>query len=318
MKSSKCLLCYEPLTQDEIDLHGEAHLRCSKKLFGMKSPPTIDLTLVEIEELAKKTVNQRLSVTGVQKKMSVDLIQKKSGLDSRLTLGVGDHFILKTPNDNYPEMVELEDLTMHLAEAARIQVAQHGLVRLKTGELAYLTKRFDRGKGKIKYAQEDLCQLSEFPTSEKYSGSHEKVGKIISCWSVNPGFDAGRFFDLIVFSFITGNSDLHLKNFSMLTEADQTTQLSPAYDLLPTQLLTDDQEELALTLNSKKRKLKRADFLALAKTLKMPTKVAENSLSHFGENFSTFSKWIKKGFLTEKTKSRFIKLIEQRLARLEH
>src|SRR5690606_2026817 len=130
-------------------------------------------------------------------------------------------------------------------------------------------------KGKL--AMEDMCQLTERLTEDKYYGSYEQIGKAILKHSVTPGLDVVNFFELVIFSFLTGNADMHLKNFSLLEQPGMGMTLSPAYDLVNTALVnpTDD-EEMALTLNGRKKKLKKQDFVAAMNTLKVEEKQQEN------------------------------------------
>ena len=131
--------------------------------------------------------------------------------------------------ETFQHLPENEDLTMHLAEAFNIPAAMHSLIRLKSGELAYITKRFDRIK-KEKLALEDMCQLTETLTNDKYRSSMEKVGKCIEKYSTRPGLDNLIFFETAIFNFLTGNADMHLKNFALLTTKENDIVLSPAYD----------------------------------------------------------------------------------------
>ena len=149
---------------------------------------------------------------------------------------------------------------MNLAAIAKIDTVPHTLIRLASGELAYLTKRIDRD-GKQKFHLEDMCQLSGRLTEAKYRGSYEQIGKVILAHSTNPGFDIITFFEIVVFCFLTGNNDMHFKNFSLFKHPRMGYVLSPAYDLVASELAVEgDDEELALTLNGKKKKLKRKDF----------------------------------------------------------
>lgn len=133
-------------------------------------------------------------------------------------------------------MPEVEDLTMHLSELIGIKTAEHLLIKLRFGELAFISKRFDRLKSE-KLHLEDMAQITEKLTERKYSNPMEKVGKAILKHSDYAGNDVIRFFQLTLFCFITGNADMHLKNFSLLTNLDGKIILSPAYDLLSTKIL---------------------------------------------------------------------------------
>lgn len=168
-------------------------------------------------------------------------------------MGLWGRYILKPQTDVYRALPELEDLTMHMAEAAKIAVVPHSLIRFADGELCYITRRIDRQKDGTKTAMEDMCQLSERLTEYKYKGSYEQIAKLIKKYSATPQLDLVNFWEVVVFSWIVGNSDMHLKNFS-LYKTPTGYSLTPAYDLLSTAIvMPEDKEELALTLNGKKQ-----------------------------------------------------------------
>lgn len=292
---------------------GDYHTRCSKKLFGTPAPPQADFGLERMEELAKNAISRHLGITGVQTKVGLHLDRK----NQRFTVvGFWGDFILKPPTERFPALAVLEDLTMHLAETAKIETARHGLVRLTSGELAYITRRFDREKTK-KIAVEDFCQLSGLLTEQKYKTSLEKAGKVILKYSSNPGLDAVRFFDLALFSFLTGNADMHLKNFSLIEKRDREYVLAPAYDLLSTHLLPiDDSEETALTVNGKKSKLAKTDFKNLGETLSIPEKVLENSFRRILKAVPEMKIMIDRSYLPESLKTRYARLLDERAERL--
>jgi serine/threonine-protein kinase HipA len=208
MKIVKCLYCYQPLNEAEQDFHTV----CAKKMFGTKQAPIIDFNLKQLEELAKQIVIKSVAVTGVQPKLSLEIEKHKNEL-SRLTIvGLHGNYILKPPSTEYKELPQNEDVTMHLANLVKIKTAQHCLIRLHSGELAYITKRFDRNK-KDKIAVEDFCQLTENLTEHKYRGSIEKVAKTTQKFTTNKGLEVLRLFELVLFCYLTGNADMHLKNF---------------------------------------------------------------------------------------------------------
>jgi serine/threonine-protein kinase HipA len=128
------------------------------------------------------------------------------------------NYILKPPSTEYKELPQNEDVTMHLANLVKIKTAQHCLIRLHSGELAYITKRFDRNK-KDKIAVEDFCQLTENLTEHKYRGSIEKVAKTTQKFTTNKGLEVLRLFELVLFCYLTGNADMHLKNFALIENA---------------------------------------------------------------------------------------------------
>lgn len=305
---SKCLYCYNKLENGEIDFHQA----CCKKFFGSQIPPLVDLDMKRIKELAVEALGKSISVTGVQPKLSLDF-KGKGGKENRLTIvGLWGRFILKPPFEDYPEMPALEDLTMHVSEFLNINTAEHSLIKLKSGELAYISKRFDRPKnGKLHV--EDMAQLTGTLTENKYRSSMEKVGKAILKYSSYPGIDAIRFFELTLFSFLSGNSDMHLKNFSLIRNEDDEIMLSPAYDLLSTKLLIPkDKEELALPLNGKKSNLKKKDFDLFASQLGINEAALRKIYERFGDSFTEMNQLINKSFLSKEMKEKYVALLDER------
>jgi serine/threonine-protein kinase HipA len=234
------------------------------------------VSLDEIERLAIETVNQRLALTGVQRKLSMSLVGTSTERRMTIVGALGGSHILKPPTPDYPGMPELEHWTMVLARASGLRVAECGLIPLATGEPAYITRRFDR-EGDRRIHVEDLAQLSGLATEHKYRSSMEKVGSLVRSLVTTPGDDVLRLFEVTLFSFLVGNSDMHLKNWSLLRDSGRVV-LAPAYDLLPVRLLVRDPEDSALPINGRKNRLERRDFEALAKHLKIPDVVTRRTL----------------------------------------
>ncbi|MDM1404507.1 HipA domain-containing protein [Myroides marinus] len=305
---SNCLFCYQPVET------GEYHPACSKKFFGTSQVPTLELDQEQLNKLAQITVNERLALTGVQPKISLSLNGEKG--NKRLTLvGLWGDYILKPQSADFAFMPEVEDVTMHLAKLFKIETAEHALIRTSTGELAYITKRFDRAKGK-KIHVEDLCQLSELLTEQKYKSSYERVGKVIKQYATNSGLDAIKYFRLVLFSFLTGNNDMHLKNFSLM-HTGRGILFSPAYDLLNVNLIfPEDKEDLALTLGGRKRKIKRTDFDQLAMSLDISEIVRDNIYKDFSKQITKVHDWIDNSFLTDEYKVGFMKIFEGKMEQI--
>jgi serine/threonine-protein kinase HipA len=308
VRLARCLRCYGELKKGEIDYH----LGCCRKIFGTSKNPFLNLDFKQIKKLASEEISNRVSVPGVQPKLSLGLSPSNTKR-SRLTfVSVGGQYVLKPPFDEYPEMPEIEHLTMQLAVAAKIRVAENALIRLSSGELAYITKRFDRIK-LSKLAVEDLCQLTENLTENKYYSSTEKISKTIDRYSTNPGIDQIRLFKLILFCYLTGNADMHLKNFSLITENSEV-QLSPAYDLVATKLLIpSDEDELALPLNGKKRNLTKKDFLKYTTTVGIQQKAVERIFSELKTAVANFPAIIERSFISSAKQVAFISLINRRI-----
>jgi serine/threonine-protein kinase HipA len=309
----RCLYCYEGLNEAASDFHAA----CSKKIFEQTTPPLIDFTEQDFPKLALEFVQQGTTVTGVQAKISVHPLKSTVDNVKRFTVvGLWGDYILKPPTALYPELPEVEDITMHLADLASIKTVPHSLIRLASGNLAYITKRVDRHK-KTKLAMEDMCQLSERLTNDKYQGSYEQIGKLILAYSAMPGLDLVNFFELVLFSFLTGNADMHLKIFSLLEQPNMGMVLSPGYDLLNTVLVNPaDKEELALTLNGKKSKFKKQDFLQAMRTLKIDERQQENIFSKMEKAKDRWLLKIDDSFLSDEFKAQYKLLLIERFGRL--
>ena len=312
--SNRCLYCYQPLVENETDFHSS----CSKKIFGVTIPPVLPYSENNMEELAAQVIQTQVAVTGVQPKLSLHLASaEQPNLAKRFTIvGMWGEYILKPASPHYPELPEVEDLTMHLASIAKIKVVPHSLIRLSSGNLAYITKRIDR-KEKKKLHMEDMCQLTERLTEDKYHGSYEQVAKAILKYSTNPGLDLVNFFELVVFSFLTGNADMHLKNFSLIYQPSVGPVLSPAYDLVATALVNPaDDEDLALTLNGKKKKINRNNFVAAFSTLGLGEKQQENIFKKMEKAKTSWIEFIDISFLSNDLKTAYKNLIQHRFERL--
>jgi len=182
---------------------------------------------------------------------------------------------LKPEPEQFPQIPQNENLCMNMAEELGLRVPPHGLCEMADGKLCYVVKRFDRTDDGQRIAKETMFQILE--STDKYSGSLERVGKAIRAHAANVGLDMTDFFERILFCFLTGNGDMHLKNWALLG-AGQEVALAPCYDLVCSRLYIKDEAETALTLNSKQNKLKRTDFEAFASRLEIDSKAAANIL----------------------------------------
>lgn len=314
-----CLYCGKKIkaSASEDEKNNCWHQRCVKSFFGTDTMPTLNVTAEELNKLADTAVNQGLTVPGVQKKLSLNL---STDTDVRLTIvDYPTGYILKPQTKEFDSLPEFEDLAMRLAEIAGIQTVPHAMIKLHN-EYAYITKRIDR---LIKdntvdlYAMEDFCQLSNRLTQDKYKGSYEKCGRIIAEYSIHPGLDMSELFLRIVFSFIIGNSDMHLKNFSLKeTEpANREFCLSQAYDILPVNIvMPEDEEQTALTLNGKKRNIRKNDFKIFADHCNLPERSADNMLTTLCSLKNNFLSQCENSHLSKDNKEKMALLIEERIA----
>jgi len=308
----RCLYCYEPLENGT-----DFHKKCSMEFFGTTTPPIIPYTIDQMTKLAKSVVERSVAVPGVQPKLSMSLVKEtQEEADTRLTVvgALGGQYIFKPPSHQFPEMPENEHLTMRIAEAYGIRVVPSSLIKLASGELSYVTKRIDRTEKGKKIHMLDMFQITE--AFDKYKSSMEKVGKALDSYSNNTLLDKIFYFELAVFSFLTGNNDMHLKNFSMI-ESPSGWILAPAYDLLNVSIvLPEDTEELALTLEGKKRKLKKVHFEHLGQGLGLTEKQIQGVFKRMFKNKPKAIKWIDHSFLSNDMKAAYKDILETRYERL--
>ena len=270
----------------------------------------------EINEMARRLVASRVSVCGVQPKLSVHL-ERDSGDSPRITIvGFEGNYILKLPSKDYPWLIESEHLAMSLARRCGIRTAEFSLASLSGGRRAYVTKRMDRTPH-VKH-MEDFCQLTERLTERKYFGSYEQIARKIRLYSSSGGADVVRFFEVVLFSFLTGNSDMHLKNFSLLREDDGSWHLADAYDLLPVKMLMpDDTEDMALTLNGKKARIDGGDFRTFAKTIGLNERQTANAVSRVADALaSSLNVGLGDSLVSDEFASGFVRLVRANLDRI--
>ena len=311
---NRCLYCYQPLDEVNVDFHPA----CSRKIFSQPTPPELPYTEEQMGQLALQIIQSQTAVTGAQPKLSLHITKGETKNSPRrfTIVGLWGGYILKPPTLHYNQLPEVEDLTMHLASIANIQVVPHCLIRLQSGSMAYITKRIDRTeKGKIQ--MEDMCQLTEHLTEEKYHGSYEQIAKTILKYSANPMLDVVNFFEQVVFSFLTGNADMHLKNFSLINQSGLGHVLAPAYDLVATALVNPaDNEDVALTLNGKKKKLRHNDFLEAFTTLKLDPKQMENIFNKMKKAYPKWLDFIDISFLSSDYKEAYKVILNERYSRV--
>ena len=312
--SKKCLYCFQPI--NGTSKNSDFHMDCSKNFFGTDIPPVLDYTMDEMAQLAKQIVETSITVPGVQPKLSLGIITDALNNENsrRLTVigALGGNYILKPQNHSFPEMPENENLTMRLAETCGISTVSSSLIKLKSGELSYITKRIDRTESGEKIHMLDMFQITE--AFDKYRSSVEKVGRAVAEHSSNTLLDALRLFEVIIFCYITGNNDMHLKNFSLIKNNEQW-QLSPAYDLLNVHLhLPEDNEETALTILGKKRKLTKVDFVELGLKFQLNTKQIENVFKRFNKAENKMKALIKQSFLSKENQEKYTILLSDRIS----
>lgn len=309
--NKRCLYCYQLLEKGQKDYHP----LCSRRFFGTEEPPELGYSLKEMADLGTAVVKRSIAVPGVQPKISMSLAKETldGGNKGRLTVMgmLGGNFILKPPHEGYPELPQNEHLTMKIAEIFGIAVVPSSLVKLTSGELAYITKRIDRTERGEKIHMLDMFQILE--AFDKYKGSMEKIGKAIAKYAENTLLDLTNFFELTIFCFLTGNNDMHLKNFSMINKRNSEWGLAPAYDLLNVAIANpEDKDELALTIDARKSKLNRDRFIRFGEGLGLSARQIQGIFNRLLRNKDQALELINISFLSKKFREDYIALLESR------
>ena len=313
-----CCCCGKPLKSHDIN---GWHQACVKRFFGTNVIPQIEIDEKTLEEIARENTSKGITVPGVQKKWSLHLHSDDN--TPRLTLvNYPTGYILKPQVAEFECLPESEQLVMTMADMTGISTVPHALI--KSGDtFAYITKRVDRiidKTGVQMLAMEDFCQLDLRLTQDKYKGSYERCAKVIERYSSQPKLDLTELFMRLVFSFVVGNSDMHLKNFSLIEthEASGVYVLSPAYDLLPVNvIMPEDTEEFALALNGKKTRIRKKDFFVFAEECEIPKTSAEKMIAKIVSLKPKYQELCSNSLLSKHLKERFSELIEKRCKALE-
>ena len=314
---SKCLYCYHELEDGLVDFHPG----CARKFFGSKTAPILPYTRNNMAELARQMIRASTSVTGVQAKMSLNVNRGGKNEPAKFTIvGLWGKYIFKPQSTRYPHLPELEDLTMKMAEVAHIRTASHTLIRLADGELGYLTLRMDRGKKNEKTSMLDMCQLTNRLTEHKYYGTYQQLAETIKKYSSAPMLDVQRFWELVLFSWMTGNSDMHCKNFSLIDTGNGDYVLSPAYDLLAVLLADpDDTEEMAMSFSvgGKKSGFDRNTFMTAFVESGISVARSEKMIEQMKTHLPKWKELISQSFLPEKMKADYCILLDKRNGALD-
>ena len=313
---SKCLFCYQELEEGQVDYHPS----CARKFFGSETVPVFPYTRDNMSELARQVIRTSASVTGVQAKMSLDVNRGGKHEPAKFTIvGLWGKYIFKPQSGRYPCLPELEDLTMKMAEAAHIRTARHTLIRLADGELGYLTLRMDRGRKGEKISMLDMCQLSNRLTEHKYYGTYQQLAETVKKFSSAPMLDVQRYWEVVLFSWITGNSDMHCKNFSLVDNGNGEYVLAPAYDLLAV-LLADpeDTEEMAMsfTVGGIKNGFDRHTFITAFTQSGISAALADKMIDRMKGHLPVWRELIGQSFLPDQMKAEYGRLLEKRIQRL--
>ncbi len=305
---NKCPISYLPIDKDLYSQQGLKYL--SKNLLSLNPLP------YSASEQRQEALNRasKLSIQGVQPKLSAILSIKNQEFEIVDQFG---KYIIKPQNDLFLELPENEDLTMKMAKVFNIEVPIHGLIYSKDNTLSYFIKRFDRYGKESKFQTEDFSQLTGNSRDTKYNYSIEKTIQVINDNCTFPSIEKIDYFKRVLFCFITGNEDMHLKNFSLITQNGKTT-LAPAYDFLNSSIaIKNPQEEMALSLKGKKSNFKDSDFIDYfaKERLELNNKSIDSVILEMNKNISKWKDLIEISFLSIDMKKKYLKLFENRINR---
>jgi serine/threonine-protein kinase HipA len=258
----------------------------------------------------------KMSIQGIQPKLSAKLNIREGKFD---IVDKGGRYILKPQHALYPEMPENEDLTMRLAGEIGLKIPLHGLIWSKDNTLTYFIKRFDRKGQNEKVPVEDFAQLAGLSRDTKHDYSMERIVNLIDAYCTFPAIEKIKLFKLVIFNYLIGNEDMHLKNFSIITE-DNKVMLSPCYDLVNSTIeYKKPEEEIALPLKGKKKHLTRnilVDYYGMERC-ELTSKSIENILETIASSIPKWKELIDISFLSKEMNGKYHDLLDARLSVLK-
>ncbi len=304
----RCKSCQKP-TEGREQYHGN----CLKRLFGVPVIPTITFSIADLPAQVSSNAIGNMSISGAQIKASIKVNSQQKQIE--VARADGTHILKPEPNE-FPELPQNENLCMNIAEALGMEVPPHGLFQMADGKACYIILRFDRLSDGSRIHKEDMAQLLGAAPNAKYEGSLEAVAKAIVKYTKNALLDVTNFYERVLLSFVIGNGDMHLKNWSLLTPKEGN-RLAPCYDLVSSSIYLPREEESALTINGKKSKLGKTDFQALANTVHIDLRAARNSFQKIINAKDLVIKMVAESELSLTRKEQLTSLIQSRYNRLQ-
>ena len=304
-----CPLTYQPLQETEELYSGVGLRRISRYLTALKRLP-------RMEEIRHRGIEMadRMSIGGVQNKVGAVLHAKEGSFE---IVRRNSRYILKPSTPDWPDLPANEDLTMRLAAHAGVETPLHGLLWTDDSQLCYFIERFDRTPRGGKLPVEDFAQILGFDRSTKYRSSMEQTARAITKYCSFPVIDRVRLLRRTVVALLTGNDDMHLKNFSIITDRNGVISLSPAYDLVNTAILLPDPEDLAIPLKGRKRGVTRqllVDYFA-GEQLGLNEETVGSVFDEVAGARAGWDDLITRSFLSEELKERYRRLVDERWER---
>lgn len=306
---NRCLITYDPMTGPG-DYSAEGLRLLNRNLTSLKR---LEFSAEEQRQEAIARAG-KMSIQGIQPKLSAVLKITEGRFD---IVDRGGTYILKPPTVDYPEVPQNEDLTMRLANTVGIEVPVHGLIYGHDNNLTYFIQRFDR-PGRTKVPVEDFAQLTGESRETKYNSSMEKVVAAIDQYCSFPVVEHVRLFERVLFNFLIGNEDMHLKNYALITR-NRRVELAPAFDFLNTSIaVKNPKEEIALPLKGKKSGLNKKDLMDYfgRERLEINDKVLAETVERFQQAIPIWPGLIQRSFLSAGMQEKYETLLAERTKRL--
>jgi serine/threonine-protein kinase HipA len=288
---------------------GRYHAKCLKALWGRAEAPRVPFAARDLPEKVA-AAGEHMSISGVQMKALVRL--GKGGSEVEFAPAGSTHILKPEPNE-YPDLPAMENLCMAMAAVAGLAVEPHGLFPMSDGGLCYVIRRFDRTGHGGRIQSETMFQL--LGSTDKYEGSLEAVGKAIRVHAENVGLDAVEFFERVLFCFLTGNGDMHMKNWAFIIEGKKV-RLAPCYDFVCSKAYVKGEEDSALAINARKNRLKRSDFDSFGASLKIAPKTAANSFEKMRSSYEKLRRMAERSELSPLMRQEIEGVMAERFGRL--
>lgn len=328
-QSPRCLSTLEPLATEGLSKVAQWDLAGGRRGF----PSTIDMVRETVAQY-RVSAMQHMSISGMQDKISVRL--HRGALTPVATDGT--HILKPIPQAVFSRVEDTpanEALTMLIARRSGITTAAHGLIRLANGDPAYITRRFDRLPDGARLFQEDLGSLAGMTEAThgkqwKYSSSYEALGNLVGTYCSARLQDLDEFFSRVVFCFVIGNGDAHVRNFSVLRERDGFVRLSPAYDLLCTRVHLPEDADLGLDVLTDEADARysasfqalghysRSDFTELGRRIGLPDALVAKTVQRYlvPGFIDLVSELVGRSFLSAAARASYLATVNEKTTKL--
>jgi len=293
-----------------------------RSLFGRtKVNPGLPFSRSEFKQESIKYI-KGMSISGVQQKLSLRIDDNHN----LIPVSEGGKYILKPSPEEFPNAAENEHAAMITSRLLKIDTALCGLVSFTGGDLAYITKRFDRLDNGDKQHQEDLVQGFGMDSSRKYNMSYEASGKLIHEMTRGKRAVVLDFVRRVIHAYLIGNNDMHLKNISLQKEPENTSRyydkLTPNYDSLFTVAFENIDHDGYLALDLLEDGFSERyeyygfytgyDFIELGIRLGIPEKLIKKTIEGIANKRDSLKEVVEHSYMPDDMKKRAMTLIDDR------